>query len=112
METVMTLPEIQATIVDPQTKTIKHVPVENISPKFIDSLNLEQCYYEGRRTFFYSSPDETLDSWTFEDRDVKQTFYGTTYVLGLRADSGESNSEIFFPPSIHQRFISNYIFFK
>lgn len=109
---ILTLPETQATIVDPHEKTIKHVPVEDISPKFIDSLNLEKCYYEEKRTFFYSSADTNLDSWTFEDRDVKQTFHGTTYILGLRADDAESDGEHFFPPRIHQRFISNYIFFQ
>lgn len=56
-----TLPETQATIVDPQQKTIKHVPTEEILPSFIDSLNLDRCYYEEERTYFYFSTDETLN---------------------------------------------------
>jgi hypothetical protein len=109
---IYTLPETQATIIDPRQRSIKHVSTGEISPSFIDSLNLEKCYYEEERTCFYSSPDTNLGSWTFEDRNVKQIFYGTTYILGLRADDAESDVEFFFPPQIHQRYISNYIFFK
>ncbi len=110
-QNIIQLPKAQATIVDPREKTIKHVPIEEIQPSFIDSLNLDKCYYEEHRTNFYSSTDETLESWTFEDKEVKQTFYGITYILGLRIGISD-DEEYFLPPRIHQRYISNYISFK
>jgi hypothetical protein len=108
-EVFVELPETLATIVDPQTQTISHVPVEELYTVLSDSKRFNR-WNDRKGNYFYSLPDSSHE-WTFVEEETIKTFKGLTYIVGFRSCFADRSNLQIHPPNLHQRYIKMNIRF-
>jgi hypothetical protein len=109
-ETFVELPETQASVIDPETKTISEISLEEVE-KILSPDRFRVWCDESNGAYFYSSPDTMKDMWFYQNGTTSQVFHGKTYVVGF-AWSWDRINYHYHPPPIHQKYMSNHVHFR